>query len=227
MMISDFIFLLRNPHLRPTIWRRWLFWAGATAFGWMLAGATGLPVGRVVTVEGGAGVILTVSMNMGLLGALIGGLIGLGQWLFFRREFPFAVFWVLGTAAGWGLGLPAALVFNLLAGIGLSAALYGLIIGAFVGLSQWLVCRWIVNQPVRWIWINVLAVPTGILAAAVLDQAIFAATGVYWGWAWWQQAVSGGAAGLVSGGLSGMVMLVMWMNVPRNPSQVEENSHEA
>jgi len=205
-MIYDFILLLRNPFTRKQTITQWLVFTLVTALGWTAAGFSGLPVGRVVVVEGGTRVILEVLASMSLLGALIGALTGAGQWVYFRRRYDRALLWLPGTALGWGLGLPAALFVNFLAGLGLSAALYALIIGALVALLQWLFCRQIIPRLGRWIWANLIALPLAVLASGWLDQGLLIATGGQWGLHRWQTALSGGLAGLIFGLITGIAL---------------------
>jgi len=203
-MIYDFVLLLRNPHLRSRILLHWLVWILATGLGWAAAGLTGLPIGRVVVVEGGSRAILTVAGNMGLIGALIGGLVGAGQWLFFRRRHRGAALWLFATAAGWGLGLPLALIVNFLFGLGISAGLYGLFVGAGVALLQWSFCRPIVPDLLRWLVANLLAYALGISGAGWLERSLLIATGGAWGAAGWQTALTAALAGVIVGLITGV-----------------------
>ncbi len=208
-MIYDFFLLLQNPHTRDRARRHWAIFTLLTTLGWMAAGLTGLPVGRVVLVEGSAGVIFEVALSMSLLGILTGGLTGVGQWLYLRRRFSGAFWWLPASALGWGLGLPAALLANLLAGLGLSVALYGLVIGASCALFQSLFCRAIVLKPGRWLWANLLALPLGVAGAGWLDRALLIVTDGRWGLARWETALSAGIAGLIVGLLTGIALVEM------------------
>lgn len=208
-MLYDFIFLLRNPYLRRRTLSQWLLWVFLTITGWTLAGLSGLPVGRVVIAEGSIGVIFSVSLTMGLLGTLIGGLIGAGQWFFLRRRVVGAAYWVPATALGWGFGLPMALLVNLLAGLGLSAALYGLIIGATVSAMQWALCQKVIVRPWRWGWANLIGMPVGIFSAGILERSLLESLPVMWGLSSWRPALTGAVAGLFVGFFTGIVLVVM------------------
>lgn len=208
-MIYDFVLLLRNPHLRKKILLLWLAWTLATALGWAAAGLTGLPIGRVVVVEGGSRAILSVAGSMGLIGALIGGLVGAGQWLFFRLRSRSAGLWLFATAAGWGLGLPLALVVNFYFGLGISAGLYGLFVGAGVGLLQWAACRRVVPDLLRWTIANLLAYVLGISGAGFLERTLLVATGGAWGASGWQTALTAALAGVIAGAVTGIALLVL------------------
>ncbi len=206
-MLADFLLLLRNPHLRRNALRRWAGWTLATALGWAAAGYTGLPVGRIVTVEGGLPAVFEVAVNMGVIGALIGALTGAGQWLFLRHRPVATPWWLPGTALGWGLGLPLTLLANAILGIGLSAGLYGLWIGALVALSQWLLSRRLIIFPRRWLFANLLAFPLGFLVAGSLERLLLAATGGQWGLAHWQTAFTSSLAGAVVGLITGIALI--------------------
>lgn len=208
-MIYDFYLLLRNPHLRKKILLLWLAWVLATAIGWAAAGLTGLPIGRVVVVEGGPRAILSVAANMGLIGALIGGLVGAGQWLFLRHRVRGAGMWFFGTAAGWGVGLPLALIVNFLFGLGISAGIYGLFVGAGVGLMQWAVSRRVVPDFMRWLPANLLAYVLGISGAGWLERYLLVSTGGVWGAAGWQTALTASLAGMIVGLVTGTALLLM------------------
>jgi hypothetical protein len=215
-MLYDFYLLLRNPHLRPRALRTWLGWTAATAAGWAAAGLTGLPIGRVVLVEGGPAAILTVAGSMGLIGALIGGLIGVGQWLYLRRKMQTPAAWLLATAAGWGLGLPLALTVNLFFGLGISAGMYGMFVGGAVGAIQGLVARRIVRRFPHWLIANLLAYVLGISAAGAFERSMLTVTQGAWGAAFWEPAVSAGLAGLIAGLVTGVTFTVF--RVETDPS---------
>jgi len=207
-MIYDFYLLFRNPHLRFDALRTWLLWTAATAFGWAAAGLTGLPIGRVVLVEGGSAAILSVAGSMSLIGALIGGLIGVGQWLYLRRRMRNAAAWLLATAAGWGLGLPLALTVNLFFGLGISAGMYGMFVGGAVGAIQGAAARSVVRRFPHWLVANLLAYVLGISTAGAFERRMMAASAGDWGAAVWQPAVSAGLAGLIVGLVTGVTFTV-------------------
>ncbi|HUF39962.1 MAG TPA: hypothetical protein VMN57_15670 [Anaerolineales bacterium] len=214
-MLYDFLLLLRNPHLRTRTLRTWLGWTAATALGWAAAGLTGLPIGRVVLVEGGSAAILNVAASMGLIGALIGALIGVGQWLYLRRRMRNAAAWLLATAAGWGLGLPLALTVNLFLGLGISAGMYGMFVGGAVGMLQGLAAREVVRRFPHWLVANLLAYVLGISAAGTFERTMLTATGGTWGAAIWEPAISAGLAGLIAGLVTGITFTVFRLDTGR------------
>ena len=219
-MLYDFLLLLRNPHIRSAALRTWLSWIAATALGWAAAGMTGLPIGRVVLVEGGPAAILTVAGSMSLIGALIGGLIGVGQWLYLRRRMRSPAAWLLATAAGWGLGLPLALTVNLFLGLGISAGMYGMFVGGAVGVIQGLAARSVIRRFPHWLVANLLAYVLGISAAGAFERAMLTATQGTWGAAFWEPAVSAGLAGLIVGLVTGVTFTVFRL-------EIEPSNHDA
>jgi hypothetical protein len=208
-MFYQFYLLLQQPRVRGRALKHWGFWALATAFGWALAGFAGLPIGRVVFAEAGARAVLSVLMTMGIFGTLIGAMIGTSQWLYLRWRIREARWWIPATALGWGVGLPLALSLNMLAGFGLSALLYGVVIGAAVGLIQWLLLKRCASSAARWIPISVVALPVGIALAGMVDQQLAVGSSAAWEQMRWGTALSGGVAGLFVGLLTGITLLVL------------------
>jgi hypothetical protein len=192
-------------------------WALATAFGWALAAYAGLPIGQVVTAEGGRDAILSAGITMGILGMLIGGMIGASQWMYLRWRLREANWWIPATSLGWGIGLPLALWINLLAGMGLSAILYGVVIGVAVGMGQWLLLKRSTTPAGRWVFMSVVALPIGIALTGLLDQLFILWSGQEWEQVRWFTAFSGGVAGLVVGLLTGITLLVLLARRRGNP----------
>jgi hypothetical protein len=167
---------------------------------WALAGLVGGAVGWVVNLPGGWAV------NW----ALVGTLVGVGQWLALRRRVPLAVWWwVLAGAAGWAVG---GLVGDALAielevvidavdgneGSVLAATLVGAVIGAvggtLAGTAQWLLLRR--QAPSAGWW--VLASAVGWAAGWALGWALgWAVAGVV------VDAVPGALGGAVGGAITG------------------------
>ena len=208
-MLYDFILLLRNPHLRPRVLNTLAAWIFFTTLGWIAAGFTGLPIGRVVLVEGGAGEIFSVAGGMAVIGALIGALAATGQWFYLRRRHPGSLRWLLATSLGWAVGLPLALVLNQLFGLGISAGLYGLFVGAGVGLAQGLLCRRVTRKLPQWWIANLLAFVLGISTAGSFERTLLFSSGGAWGAAAWQSAVTAGISGVIVGLVTGIALVVL------------------
>lgn len=207
-MLYDFFELLAGPGGRKKHLARWAGWTLMTAIGWGVAGWGGLPVGRAVVVEGSTAVIVSVALNMALLGGLIGALIGVSQGLYLRHQLRNVWWWIPATGLGWGVGLPVAMLLNLLAGLGLSAALYGVFIGVSVGFAQWLVLNREFTPARRWVWANVVGLPLGVALAGTVERTLLQSTetqGGFVGYALFAALV----AGLVVGLITGVPMVVM------------------
>ena len=113
-------------------WTLWIRWLAVTAFGWILGG--------VLLPE---------------LAPYVGGLVvGSLQWVVLRQRIRQAGWWILASAVGWTLGwaIAAALVtpeYGFLTGI---------VLGAAMGIPQWLILQrqfyragwWIVISPLAW-----------------------------------------------------------------------------
>ena len=218
-MIYDFFLLLKNPFLRKRAFGTWLAWITLTTVGWFFAGLTSLPIGRVVIVEGGTAAILSVAASMGLIGALIGALASTGQWFFFRLRFGGAYRWLLATSFGWGIGLPFALIVNLMLRLGISAGLYGLFVGASVAVMQWVLYRKVVPEFFRWLAANLLAFVLGISGAGWLERAMLMSTQGAWGAQAWHSALTSGLAGIIVGVFTGIAMTTMIMTSTRGNGQ--------
>jgi hypothetical protein len=145
---------------------------------------------------------------MGLIGALIGALIGVGQWLYLRRRMQNPAAWLLASSAGWAIGLPLALTVNLLFGLGISAGMYGMFVGGAVGTAQGLAARRIARRFPHWLVASLLAYVLAISAAGSFERTMLIATAGEWGAAIWQPAVSAGLAGLIAGLVSGIAITV-------------------
>ncbi len=217
-MIYDFVLLLRNPFLRSKALSIWTAWILATTIGWFFAGSTSLPIGRVVVVEGGASAILSVAGSMSLIGSLIGALASTGQWYFLRQRYSNAYLWLIATSAGWGIGLPLALMINLFFGLGISAGLYGLFVGAVVALLQWALFHRVIPRLSRWLPANMLAFALGISGAGWLERTMLTASGGSWGAQSWQTASTSALAGAIVGAITGIALTLMTLK-KSNPAR--------
>jgi len=111
--------LLQWVHLRPLV-RHSAWWIAATGLGWMLA----LGFVRLVGLD-----------DIELRGALIGTVLGIGQWLVLRRTFGQASWWIVVSALTWTVAQT------------LGVFLVGAIVGAVTGVALVLLPRHRRPQP--------------------------------------------------------------------------------
>ncbi len=115
-------------------WYFWLLWVLTNA----VAGAVTLAVtGALVRA-----ISLNVAVVVAVFGIMIGFALGGAQWLVLRCQVPQAYLWVLASVVG-GAGL---IVFGIAMGEATGGPLGGLVIGAVLGIMQWLVLRRWVSQ---------------------------------------------------------------------------------
>jgi hypothetical protein len=138
---------------QPTFdWLLWLKWVLAGTLGWV------------------AGVLLP-----GDIPFAIGVTLGIAQWIVLRPLFAQAGWWILASALGWAVGhvlvtiaLPAQNLF-----------LEGALLGATLGIAQWLVLRRWVYRAGWWIVISVVGWAAGpIVGPSLVGAVAGAATGV-------------------------------------------------
>jgi hypothetical protein len=144
-------------------------------------------------------------------GAVLGGVMGVAQWLILRRYTPINAWWVLagsvGGALGLALGMPLADTLTLplpvpaVRGVttaiawrvAVQAGVTGAAAGVVIGGTQWLVLRRFIRSAGLWIIVNGL----GWMAALGLGAAITNGAGLF------------GAllfSGLAGGAITGIVM---------------------
>lgn len=132
----------------------WVFW-----FKWILVSTLGWLVGIVLP---------------GLFAAAIGVAVGVLQWLVLRSLFQRAGWWVLGSGLGWAIGF-LTITYLLPEQI---AVLQGVILGASIGVGQWIVLRQWVPRAYWWIPMTALGWGVGpILGPLLVGGVVGAATG--------------------------------------------------
>jgi hypothetical protein len=118
-------------------WGLWLQWVVATTLAWVLAWI--LPIDLIFV---GLGLVL-----------------GLLQWLVLRQHLSQAGWWVLASGVGWALGWVLAFV-AISPEVGILA---GTVVGASVGVAQWLVLRRERYQAGWWIAVSILGWTVGLV----------------------------------------------------------------
>jgi hypothetical protein len=153
---------------RAEVGWRFLLW-------WVLASTVGLAVGGVVPFlmiigMSFGGVFWAVDFAVG--GAVFGASVGIAQWPVLRGQVPRASWWVLastvGMAVGWAAAFAAGEAVSLAMleeeAVGMGVA--GVVVGASVGIAQWLVLRGQVSRA-SW-WVLVSTVGSAVSAAALV-----------------------------------------------------------
>jgi len=132
-------------------WILWLKWILVTTLGW----AVGLALG---------------------IEFVIGAAVGILQWIVLRPLVREDGWWIPASAAGWAGG--AALVTLVLRPQ--SPVLGPVVIGAGIGVAQWLVLRWQVYRAWWWILLSTLGWTLGmlgLLGASLVGAVAGAVTG--------------------------------------------------
>ncbi len=140
-------------------WVVWIQWVLACTVGWLV--------------------------GWGLLGQLSLGLtIGLGQWLVLRRQYPGQApgWWILASTVGW-LASWAVIVSGLLIPPNpgsVETLLASTVIGAIMGVAQWLVLRRLVYRAGWWVMASVVGwvvALSGVLGSTVVGAVLGVLTG--------------------------------------------------
>jgi len=168
-----------QPRLMQVGWSFWLGWVGATA----MAGAIGAMA-----------FYLPGSLLGGFIkGAIMGGCVGLVQWLMLRPRIPTIAGWILASVIAQALSFAFVTPFppSLIA------------VGILPGIAQWLILQGKVPQAGWWVATKAIADPLGLLIGFLVSATIY--------------PLAGGVAGLISGAITGGVMV--WLLQRSNAAQ--------
>lgn len=128
--------------------------------------------------------------DMGSVEGAIGGVaIGLAQWFVLRQQFSQALWWVLANALSWSLiggsslgavgwVAPSSTYIPLRAIYG---TLNGALVGALIGVAQWLVFRKQVDRAWRWIVASIVSWSIGLAVGWSLGAVLRQFTGIFLG----------------------------------------------
>jgi len=131
--------VLRRP-IQNMSWRAWVL---ATAIGAFVAWTLGMIPSTLMATNADAAAAPPPEMSnvvmhglAALMGAVLGPILGLPQWLVLRRHVQKAGWWVLANAAAWALGMPVVFVGASSVppgGFGLGVVVVGIVTGASAG----------------------------------------------------------------------------------------------
>lgn len=149
----------------------WLEWMVATLIGYTIGILAILPwmVNLAYAAQPG--------WSTGLMGGtILGGAVGVAQWLVLRRHAEQVGWWIVATIAGFmvglGIGMPLADTGFMPTGAALRVAyntgMTGAIVGVVLGLFQWVVLRRFIPSAALWIVASALGWMVGMgLGAAI------------------------------------------------------------
>ena len=176
---------------------------------WMAANAVGLTFGRIVgqligIMTGGIAVMLAGEapgelVFVATIGAVIGMAIGLMQRVLLPQLISLFRGWLLLRRGGWPLGF--ALATSIASSLGatidktVGELMSSAVVGASVGLAQWLSLRAWLPQAGWWIPVNVASWAIGPALGGLMVDRLLANLGA----AWLTHAASGAVAGILTG----------------------------
>lgn len=144
----------------------WSFWVG-----WALA-FVGFPLGGVAA----AALVgpITTPLAGAIGGAVTGAVLGAVQWLALRRRLPLSPWWIAATALGMAVGLALGIALLGTSTDDAALPLRGLITGAGIGITQFLLLRHVSSRAAIWPPIIALGWALGwmITRAAGVDLAL-------------------------------------------------------
>ena len=165
-------------------WGFWFWWVLASTVGYAVSSAAAMEVLWAVV---GAPEFMAKGLAPGIRLAVVrtGAVVGVLQWLVLRREVSGTGWWVLASIVGWVMGTAAAGLGLVLVGLQeLSLELVnivsGAVVGAAVGVLQWLVLRrevsgagwWVLASIVGWVMGQAAHGAIGLPAVGAVSGAI-------------------------------------------------------
>lgn len=132
--------------------------------------------GSLVGLAVGAALLLAVSTAMGgpphkaVMGAVVGGTVGMLQWLVLRRRGIRSTWWIAAGIFTWGVGAPAELI----GGLTLSVATLAVLAGILQGLAL----RGVVPHSHWWFPANIVAWSVFLGVVWLTSQAPNPAVGI-------------------------------------------------
>ena len=193
-----------KPYFRLVFLIQWIF---NTTLGW------GLGLLASVGLEFAAGAQMGWRIGTAASFFLLGLFIGISQWFVLRRHLRGAGWWLLVTAlgfiAGSFMGTPVSSMMRLSAvaewtGLRVTGVLTGFaVIGLTVGVLQWFVLQRWVFRAVWWILMETAGIVFSVAVAMAVDLVL--STAAFPDWV--NQVVFFGVIGMISGAISGLVLV--------------------
>ena len=161
---------LINTERAQAGWRFWLWW--------VLASTAGLLVGLVVVAYVGYPYAAGPSSKnseafvvvFALAGAIVGASLGIAQWLVLRRRVSRTGWWMLASTAGGLVGFAFdGMVLRIMFAAPEGDLAFAALIGASLGIAQWLVLRRRVSRA-GW-WVLASTVGSVVFLASVVFSA--------------------------------------------------------
>lgn len=164
-------------HRQQPGWGFWLFWVLSSTVGFAL----GLTTTRSL-VSPMLNPVLDSSLVAALGAVVFGAIVGFAQWLVIRLRISAIAWWVLATTLGIAVGTRAGFAVPETLGFAASEligfAILGAVLGATLGLMQWIVLRKHVLQSGWWVLASVLGYGLGFgLSGAVMGVVVGAFIG--------------------------------------------------
>lgn len=184
---------IQEEQEQPSKERFWLPWVLVNVVGWtvgtlvfpavasFLSPLFSLPAGWLLDLRvpedarPAVGLVVGTLQSLAMLavvGAVLGIILGLAQWLVLRVRIPRCGSWMpataIGSAIGWSIGLMANLIIIGEGPDGLEMVLWGLVlgsaIGAALGLAQWVVLKRFTASANAWLLASLLGWAVGLAA---------------------------------------------------------------
>ena len=179
---------------------------------WVLATAVGWAAGETVAFAVPEDNVAIGALHTAVIGALIGAV----QWLVLRRWLAGAGWWVAASAAGMALGGGAAFAASFATGADVIQPWALAVLGAPLGIAQWLVLRrWLAGAG-WWVPLNVLGLPVSFAAGLIVSFSL----GFDWGpdVGTGFRLVSLAFFGVVAGALFGTMSGALLVGLRRRPA---------
>jgi hypothetical protein len=183
-------------------WTFWGMWVLANTVAWIMGMAVLWILSFILDplVQGTLNIL-----GWAVVGAVIGAIYGVNHWFLFRplgadTIGKWAHWWVLATIGGWSLSI--LVIVGLGAGSNLGFAITGAVFGIAVGIPQWFVLRPYAQKAEWWAVGNTAGWMIGLALLDVINRTI-----------------SFPLVGVISGGLTGAVMIWLLRNPTSQPRQ--------